>query len=99
VIYAAGADGILKWNKHVGFETGAAEWQGPKDVGRRWNGLRTAFSAGGGIIYSIAPDGILRWYRHNGYLDGAGLESAGSWEARTDVGRGWNSFANVIAQF
>jgi hypothetical protein len=99
VIYAAGADGILKWNKHVGFETGAAEWQGPKDVGRGWNGLRTAFSAGGGIIYSIAPDGILRWYRHNGYLDGAGLESAGSWEARTDVGRGWNSFANVIAQF
>lgn len=99
VIYAAGADGILKWTKHVGFETGAAEWQGPKDVGRGWNGLRTAFSAGGGIIYSIAPDGILRWYRHNGYLDGAGLESAGSWEARTDVGRGWNSFATVIAQY
>jgi hypothetical protein len=99
VIYAAGADGILKWNKHLGFESGAAEWQGPKDVGRGWNGLRTAFSAGGGIIYSIAPDGILRWYRHNGYLDGAGLESAGSWEARTDVGRGWNSFATVIAQF
>jgi hypothetical protein len=99
VIYAAGADGVLKWNRHVGFETGAAEWQGPKDVGRGWNGLRAAFSAGGGIIYSIAPDGILRWYRHNGYLDGAGLESAGSWEARTDVGSGWNSFASVIAQF
>ena len=99
VIYAAGADGVLKWNRHMGFETGAAEWQGPKDVGRGWNGLRTAFSAGGGIIYSIAPDGILRWYRHNGYMDGAGLESAGSWEARTDVGRGWNSFTSVIAQF
>jgi hypothetical protein len=99
IIYALGADGILKWTRHDGYQNGVAAWQGPRDVGRDWNGLRQVFSIGNGIVYSISNDGVLRWYKHVAYLDGRGLETPGSWQGGVEVGRGWNSFATVIAQF
>jgi hypothetical protein len=99
IIYALGADGILKWTRHDGYQNGVDAWQGPRDVGRDWNGLRQVFSTGNGIVYSISQDGILRWYKHVAYLEGRGLETPGSWQGGVEVGRGWNSFTNVFAQF
>ena len=101
VIYTIADDGILRWYKHNGFLSGAGldtpgAWQGPKDVGRGWAGLKHVFSGGNGIIYTIADDGILRWYKHNGFLTGAGLDTPGAWEGPKDVGRGWGDMKHVF---
>ena len=100
VIYTVGADGILKWNRHDGYRTGATRMAARKKRGQRMaRGFSAVFSAGNGIIYAISPDGLLRWYRHNGYADGRGFESPNAWQGRSDVGHGWNAFMNVVAQF
>jgi hypothetical protein len=101
-IYGIGADGLLKWYRHVGFNTGAGlesptAWLGARDVGRGWGGLQHVFSGGNGIIYTIADDGILRWYRHNGFRTGVGLETPGAWEGPKAVGRGWGGLRKVFS--
>ncbi|HEV7573587.1 MAG TPA: tachylectin-related carbohydrate-binding protein, partial [Thermoanaerobaculia bacterium] len=102
IIYTISDDGILRWYKHNGFLSGAGvqtpgAWEGPKDVGRGWGGLKHVFSGGDGIIYTISDDGILRWYKHNGFLTGAGLQNPGAWEGPKDVGRGWGGLKHVFS--
>jgi len=101
-IYAVGTDGVLKWFRHNGFNTGEglespSAWQGPKDVGRGWEGLEHVFPGGNGIIYTIAGDGILRWLKHNGLRSGVGLETPSAWEGPKDVGRGWGGLRHVFS--
>jgi hypothetical protein len=102
IIYTITDDGILRWYKHNGFLTGVGletpgAWEGPKNVGRGWGGLKHVFSGGDGIIYTIADDGILRWLKHNGFQTGAGLETPGAWEGPKNVGRGWGDVVHVFA--
>lgn len=49
IIYAIADDGILRWFKHNGFQTGAGlatpgAWTGPKDVGRGWGEALQVFA-------------------------------------------------------
>ncbi len=102
IIYAITTDGKLRWYKHNGYLTGAGmatpgAWDGPKEVGRGWNGFRQIVPAGGGIILAIQNDGKLRWYKHNGYLSGAGMDTPGAWDGPTEVGTGWQGFKKVFA--
>jgi hypothetical protein len=104
VIYAITNDGTLKWLRHKAYLTGAGletpgAWEGPKDVGRGWGDVQQVFSSGDGVIYTITSDGKLWWLRHYGYLTGAGLETAGAWSPRKEVGRGWSEPTNVFALF
>ncbi|MEO8366343.1 MAG: tachylectin-related carbohydrate-binding protein [Pseudoxanthomonas sp.] len=96
VIYAIARDGTLKWYRHTGFANGKATLDGPRDVGRGWNGL-TVFSAGDGVIYTITPDGVLRWYRHVAFMTGGALDAPGAWQGRTQVAVGWGGFEHVFA--
>jgi len=103
VIYRVTSDGKLWWHRHVAYRTGAglespASWEGGKEVGRGWEGMRQVFSAGGGVIYAVTPDGKLWWYRHTGYRTGRGLETPGSWEARKSIGNDWGNFVQAFAQ-
>jgi hypothetical protein len=102
IIYAITSDGKLRWYKHNGYLTGAGvdtpgAWDGPKEVGRGWNGFRQVVPAGGGVILVIQNDGKLRWYKHNGYLSGAGLDTPGAWDGPREVGSGWQGFKKVFA--
>jgi hypothetical protein len=101
-IYLIGSNGLLRWFRHNGFNTGAgledpSAWLGGNDVGRGWHGLQHVFPGGNGIIYTIADDGILRWYKHNGLFTGVGLETPGAWEGPKDVGRGWGGLQHVFS--
>jgi len=96
VIYVITDDGRLLWYRHTGFSNGKAVVQGPKEVGHGWNGLQV-FSGGDGVLYSIAPDGTLSWHHHVAYLTGDGSEKPGAWEARRQVGTGWNGFRRVFS--
>jgi hypothetical protein len=102
IIYAITRDGKLRWYRHNGYLTGTGletpgAWEGPKEVGRGWNGFRQIVPAGAGVILVIENDGKLRWYRHNGYLSGAGLEAPGAWEGPKEVGTSWHGFKKVVA--
>jgi hypothetical protein len=96
VIYAIARDGTLKWYRLTGFANGRATMIGPRNVGRGWNGVKV-FSAGDGVIYTITGDGKLMWDWHYGYMSGEGLETPAAWEARKQVGTGWNDFEHVFA--
>jgi hypothetical protein len=102
IIYTIAGDGILRWFRHVGFETGAGldvtgAWVGPKDVGRGWGGLRHVFATGtDGVIYTVAEDGNLHWLKHHGYRTGAGLETPGTWEGPKVVGRGFGDLRHIF---
>jgi len=95
IIYVVNRDDKLLWFRHnailsgAGLETPGA-WDGPKEVGRGWGNLRAVFSTGGGVIYDITQNGKLQWYKHNGYLTGRGLETAGAWSDRIELGP-WSS--------
>ncbi|MCI0415531.1 hypothetical protein L0222_22380 [bacterium] len=102
IIYAITQDGKLRWYKHNGYLSGAGletpgAWEGPKEVGRGWNGFQQIVPAGDGVILVIQNDGKLRWYKHNGYMTGVGLETPGAWEGPKEVGTGWQSFRKVFA--
>ena len=102
IIYVITKDGKLRWYKHNGYLTGAGlatpgAWDGPKEVGRGWNGFRQVVPAGNGVILVIQNDGKLRWYKHNGYLTGAGLDTPGAWDGPREVGTGWQGFKKVFA--
>ena len=108
IIYTIAEDGILRWLKHNGFRIGAGletpgAWEGPKDVGRGWEGLKHVFSGDAGedgVIYTIGKDGILRWLKHNGFRSGAGLEDSrrmGRAEGRGPRLGGYNSCVCVDA--
>lgn len=102
IIYVITKDGKLRWYKHNGYLTGTGlgtpgAWEGPKEVGRGWNGFQQIVPAGAGVILAIQKDGNLRWYKHNGYLTGTGLETPGAWEGPTPIGSGWFGFKKVIA--
>jgi hypothetical protein len=102
VIYTITQNGTLQWRRHRGYLIGAGletagAWEGPKDVGRGWDGFSQVFAAGGGVIYTITQDGTLQWRRHLGYRNGAGLETPGAWEGPKNVGRGWTGFRQVFS--
>ena len=49
VIYGIQPDGVLRWYRHLGYQTGAGletagSWEGGVDVGRGWGGFDTVFA-------------------------------------------------------
>jgi tachylectin len=53
VVPASGGD--LIWYRHRGWEDGSFDWEGPKIVGRRWDGFEHLLSNRDGIIYGVMP--------------------------------------------
>jgi hypothetical protein len=87
-VYAIGADGRLTWYRK---DSAATAWQGPRTVGRGWNGFRDMVPAGGNSIFALRDDGRLIWYRHDGFNDGSP-----SWQGPVEVGSGW-TFAKIFS--
>jgi Tachylectin len=45
LLYTVAQDGTLQWRKHLGVEDGSDRWDGPKTVGRGWQGFSTILAA------------------------------------------------------
>src|SRR5262245_5597262 len=102
IIYAINNDGKLLWFRHNAILSGggleiSGSWDGPKEVGRGWGNVAEVFSMGGGVIYAVTQTGKLLWYKHNGYLTGRGLESAGTWSDRVELGMWSNTCKQSFA--
>jgi hypothetical protein len=80
-IYAIRPNGVLVWYRK---DSGAAPWQGPKDVGYGWAGFKDVIPAGGNSFYVLNNADKLVWYQHNGFNDGTF-----NWKGPVEVGSGW----------
>ena len=87
-VYGIASDGQLNWYRK---DNAASEWQGPRVVGKGWNGFREVIPAGGNSLFVLRDDGRLLWYRHDGFNDGSV-----NWQGPVDVGNGW-TFAKVFS--
>lgn len=95
IIYRVDSRGDLLWYRHHGRRTGSTNWEGPKNVGNGWQGMKLAFGASDGIIYAIDKNGDLLWYRHQGREDGRYAWANGGNGAK--VGTGWGGMRLVFA--
>ena len=91
-LYTIAQDGSLRWYRHTGRSHLAFQWDEPKIVGSGWQGFRTVFGGGDGVIYAVQPDGVLLWYFHDGRNQGTF-----NWQGKKQVGTGWNAFRQIFA--
>ena len=97
-IYAIDSAGAMKWSRHDGAVTGAATWQGKKNVGSGWEAYGRVFPGGANIIYGITSDGLLKWHQHQGFRIGTGPENdPQAWADTKTVGSGWGDFKDVFS--
>jgi hypothetical protein len=87
-LYGIQGDGVLQWYRK---DTGDAPWQGPEQVGSRWDTLKNVIPGGGNVLYGISQDSRLLWYQHMGFNDGSF-----DWKGPVEVGWGWD-FARVFS--
>ncbi len=92
VLYAVRQNGDLDWYRHTGFDTGAATWIGPQQVGTGWNMFDAIEATSLGVLYGRKPSGELLWYKHLGQSTGTN-----SWTTSGAVGSGWNVFGRFTA--
>jgi hypothetical protein len=93
--YALGADGVLYWYQHEGFNDGAFRWRGPMETGAfGWNILSRIVPGSDGVLYAQeGANGDLWWYRHDGFRDGF-LQT---WRGPLHVGSGWHQYKTVFS--
>lgn len=87
---ASGGD--LFWYRHLGRDDGSFRWEGPRQVGIRWDAFKHLFSGGNGVIYGVQQNGDLLWYRHVGCSDGSFI-----WQGPKKVGVGWGTMSTVFS--
>ncbi len=92
VLYAVRPNGDLDWYRHTGFDTGAATWIGPQQVGTGWTVFDAIEATSLGVLYGRKPSGELLWYKHLGQSTGTA-----SWDTRSPIGSGWNVFGRFTA--
>lgn len=81
---ASGGD--LLWFRHVGWEDGSFDWNGPKKVGTRWDAFKQLFPGGDGVIYGVTPrvEGAV-----SEHVVGGSMQAAGIGTASGHVAVGW----------
>jgi len=87
-VYGIQDDGVLLWYRK---DSGDADWQGPEQVGTKWNEFTDVIPAGGNRLYALTADGRLLWYQHDGFNDGSR-----AWKEPVEVGHGWQ-FAKIFS--
>ncbi|MCA9962840.1 MAG: hypothetical protein KC423_01305 [Anaerolineales bacterium] len=80
------------WYKNLSHQSGGQMWQGPKQVGQKWQDFKHIFAGSDQVIYAIKNDGTLLMYKHVGQENGNF-----SWDgAPKQAGSGWESFKHVF---
>lgn len=101
VIYGRRNDGRLAWYRHLGWETGAIQWEDrsetPLSPDPAFADAASIVSGGEGVIYAVRADGWLAWYRHLGWEDGSPVWGYGGEEQVVAPFSGWGRFVRVLA--
>ncbi|GAA0240101.1 hypothetical protein GCM10010492_44060 [Saccharothrix mutabilis subsp. mutabilis] len=74
VVYSVQADGRLLFYRHLGWQTGTAEWANGGNgvqINAGWHMFTTVLAAADGQLFGFAEDGTVRWYRY--------LRDSGTW--------------------
>jgi virginiamycin B lyase len=72
ILYGIDSNGHLHWWRHLGYQNGQAQWEGPKSVGVGWERYREVDAAPNGVIYALESGGTLHWWKHLKQADGVG---------------------------
>jgi hypothetical protein len=113
VVYGILPNGDLRWQRHLNYQTGVGgtgsqAWANARIVGWGWNGFKTIFGGGNGVLYVVTSDGKLMWYRHKEYLNPPAAPASSdsnavklkwerSWEQPKKVGDGWGEFTKLFS--
>ncbi len=90
--------GDLMWYKHIGWESGFADWANNGTGLKVKNGFQNfkfVFATNEGVIYAVQSNGDLLWFKQNGWQTGVTTWVNGGNPIK--IGSGFQSFKSVFA--